>query len=129
MYAFTDQALAHLLIQEADRGTVVELYRDGEQYENEERNAAKYRDRSNTELLRGHRNIHIRVKPLWRSDLMHLKAWSDGILLREGSANWSPAALKGQDNNVRFTTNAEEIRSFVNAFEAIWRRPANVVIQ
>ena len=88
MYAFTHRALAELLIQEADRGTVVELYRDGEQYENEERNAAKFRDRSTTGLLRAHRNIHIRVKPPSRSDLMHLKAWSDGILLREGSANW-----------------------------------------
>jgi len=129
MYAFTGRALAELLIQEADRGTVVELYRDGEQYENEERNAGKFRDRSTTGLLRGHRNIHIRVKPPSRSDLMHLKAWSDGALLREGSANWSPAALKRQDNNLRFTTNDEEVRSFLNTFEAMWKRPANLVIQ
>jgi phosphatidylserine/phosphatidylglycerophosphate/cardiolipin synthase-like enzyme len=129
MYAFTDRALAELLIQEADRGTVVELYRDGEQYESEERNAARFRDRSTTELLRGHRNIHIRVKPPSRSDLMHLKTWSDGGVLREGSANWSPAALKRQDNNLRFTKNGEEVRSFLNTFEPIWRRPANLVIQ
>lgn len=129
MYAFTDQAVAELLIQEADRGTVVELYRDGEQYENEERNAARFRGRSTAELFRGHRNVHIRVKPPWHSDLMHLKAWSDGTLLREGSANWSPAALKRQDNNVRFTTNGDEVRSFLSTFEAIWRRPANLVIQ
>jgi phosphatidylserine/phosphatidylglycerophosphate/cardiolipin synthase-like enzyme len=129
MYAFTDRAVAELLIQEADRGTVVELYRDGEQYESEERNAARFRDRSTTDLFRGHRNVHIRVKPPSRSDLMHLKAWSDGTLLREGSANWSPAALKRQDNNVRFTTNGEEVRSFVNTFEAMWNRPANLVIQ
>ena len=129
MYAFTDRALAELLIQEVDRGTVVELYRDGEQYENEKRNAARFRDRSTTELLRGHRNLHIRVKPASRSDLMHLKAWSDGTLLREGSANWSPAALKRQDNNLRFTTNGEEVRSFLTTFAAIWKRPANLVIQ
>jgi phosphatidylserine/phosphatidylglycerophosphate/cardiolipin synthase-like enzyme len=129
MYAFTDRALADLLIQEADRGTVVELYRDGEQYESEERNAARFRDRSTTGLFRGHRNIHIRVKPPSRSDLMHLKTWSDGAVLREGSANWSPAALKRQDNNLRFTRNDEEVRSFLSTFEAIWRRPANLVIQ
>ena len=29
VYAFTDRVVAELLIQEADRGTVVELYRDG----------------------------------------------------------------------------------------------------
>jgi phosphatidylserine/phosphatidylglycerophosphate/cardiolipin synthase-like enzyme len=129
MYAFTDRAVAELLIQEADRGTVVELYRDGEQYESEERNAARFRDLSTTGLLRGHRNVHIRVKPPSRSDLMHLKAWSDGTLLREGSANWSPAALKCQDNNVRFTTNGEEVRSFLNTFDAMWNRLTNLVIQ
>jgi phosphatidylserine/phosphatidylglycerophosphate/cardiolipin synthase-like enzyme len=129
MYAFTDRALAELLIQQADRGTVVDLYRDGEQYESEERNAARFRDRSTTALLRGHRNIHIRVKPPSRSDLMHLKTWSDGAVLREGSANWSPTALKRQDNNLRFTRNDEEVRSFLSTFEAIWRRPANLVIQ
>jgi phosphatidylserine/phosphatidylglycerophosphate/cardiolipin synthase-like enzyme len=129
MYAFTDRAVAELLIQEADRGTAIELYRDGDQYENEERSAARFRDRSTTDLLRGHRNVHIRVKPPSRSDLMHLKAWSDGAVLREGSANWSPAALKRQDNNVRFTKNGKEVQSFVNTFEAMWNRPANLVIQ
>ena len=129
MYAFTDRAVAELLIQEADRGKAVELYRDGEQYENEERNAARFRDRSTTGLFRSHRNIHIRVKPPSRSDLMHLKAWSNGTVLREGSANWSPAALKRQDNNVRFTSNGEEVQSFLNRFEAMWNRPTNLVIQ
>jgi hypothetical protein len=80
-------------------------------------------------LFRSHRNIHIRVKPPSRSDLMHLKAWSNGTVLREGSANWSPAALKRQDNNVRFTTNGDEVQSFLNTFEAMWNRPANLVIQ
>jgi hypothetical protein len=37
MYA--DRALAQVLLAEADRGTVMELYRDGEQYETEERKA------------------------------------------------------------------------------------------
>jgi phosphatidylserine/phosphatidylglycerophosphate/cardiolipin synthase-like enzyme len=129
MYAFTDRAEAELLTQEADRGTVVELYRDGDQYENEERNARRFRDRSTTDLLRGHRNVHIRMKPPSRSDLMHLKAWSDGTLFREGSANWSPAALKRQDNNVRFTTNGEEVQSFLKTFEAMWNRPTNLMIQ
>ena len=37
MYAFTDRAIAQLLIEEADAGTVIRVYRDGEQYEEEER--------------------------------------------------------------------------------------------
>jgi phosphatidylserine/phosphatidylglycerophosphate/cardiolipin synthase-like enzyme len=94
MYAFTDRAVAQLLIEEADKGTVVQLYRDGEQYENEESNAVRFGESSTTRMFRIHRNIHVRVKPASRSDLMHLKAWSDGHELREGSANWSPAACE-----------------------------------
>ena len=37
MYAFTDRAIAHLLIEESDAGTVIRVYRDGEEYEEEER--------------------------------------------------------------------------------------------
>src|SRR6516165_11245696 len=32
IYAFTHRPLAQLLIDEADRGAIVEIYRDGEQY-------------------------------------------------------------------------------------------------
>jgi phosphatidylserine/phosphatidylglycerophosphate/cardiolipin synthase-like enzyme len=129
IYAFTDRTLADLLVRAAERGTRVRIYRDGEQYENEERNATRFRDRSTTAIFRGQRNIQLRVKPPSRGDLMHLKLWSDGQVLREGSANWSPAALKRQDNNVRFSHNAEEVKAFQADFEAMWNRPSNIVVQ
>jgi PLD-like domain len=129
MYAFTDRGLAQVLITEADRGTVVELYRDGEQYQLEEQNGERLPNGSVTSLFRGHRNIHIRVKPASRMDLMHEKCWTNGELLREGSANWSPAGLKIQDNNVRFTSNPEEIKAFVADFKTMWNRAGNLVIQ
>src|SRR5262249_2577481 len=44
IYAFTDRILADLLVREAEQGTVIRIYRDGEQYENEERNAARFRN-------------------------------------------------------------------------------------
>jgi len=87
IYAFTDRIVAALLVREADQGTAMRIYRDGEQYQNEERNAARLHDLSTTTMFRSQRNIHVRVKPPSRSDLMHLKAWSDGEVLREGSAN------------------------------------------
>src|SRR5215831_6638275 len=93
IYAFTDRILADLLVRQAEQGTVMRIYRDGEQYENEERNGARFRNQSTTAMFRGQRNIHVRVKAPSPSDLMHLKVWSDGEVLREGSANWSPAAL------------------------------------
>ena len=121
--------MAALLVREAEQGTVIRTYRDGEQYENEERNAARFRNQSTTAMFLGQRNIHVRVKPPSPSDLMHLKAWSDGEVLREGSANWSPAALKRQDNNVRFSRNTAEVKAFEADFEAMWNRASNTVVQ
>jgi hypothetical protein len=129
IYAFTDRILAALLVREAEQGTVMRIYRDGEQYENEERNAARFRDQSTTAMFRGQRNIHVRVKLPSPSDLMHLKAWSDGEGLREGSATWSPAALKRQDNNLRFSRNADEVKAFEADFGAMWNRASNTIVQ
>jgi phosphatidylserine/phosphatidylglycerophosphate/cardiolipin synthase-like enzyme len=80
-------------------------------------------------MFRGKLNIHVRVKPPSPSDLMHLKVWSDGELLREGSANWSPAALKRQDNLVRFSRNPDEVKAFEADFDAMWNRPSNAIVQ
>jgi phosphatidylserine/phosphatidylglycerophosphate/cardiolipin synthase-like enzyme len=60
---------------------------------------------------------------------MHLKVWSDGEVLREGSANWSPAALKRQDNNLRFSRNADKVKAFEADFEAMWNRASNTIVQ
>ena len=35
IYAFTDRILAALLVREAEQGSVMRIYRDGEQYEND----------------------------------------------------------------------------------------------
>jgi phosphatidylserine/phosphatidylglycerophosphate/cardiolipin synthase-like enzyme len=127
MYAFTDRVIAQLLVEESDAGTVIRIYRDGEQFEEEERQ--HYGIGSVTSMFRGHANIHIRVKPASRSDLMHLKCWSDGRVLRDGSANWSPAGLKRQDNEIRYTTDGDEVQEFNQDFEQLWNRPINSRVQ
>jgi len=129
MYAFTDRAIAQVLIEEADAGALVRVYRDGEQYESEERDGERYGRSSVTSMFRGHNNVRVRVKPASRIDLMHLKCWSDGHLLRDGSANWSTAGLKRQDNDLRFTTDPLEVREFNRDFEQLWNRPTNIRIQ
>ena len=129
MYAFTDRVIAQALIEEADAGTPVRVYRDGEQYDAEERDAERYRRASVTSMFRGHNNIHVRVKPASRIDLMHLKCWSDGRVLRDGSANWSTAGLKRQDNDVRFTTDPQEVQAFNRNFEQLWNRSTNILVQ
>ena len=130
MYAFTDRALADEVIRLARRGVHVRIYRDGEQYEQEENNALKYGDEAVNEMLRGESGIELRVKPRSRRDLMHLKAYEiDGRLLRDGSANWSQAGEKVQDNNARFTNDPEEIRNFERDFEAMWERGDNLRVR
>jgi phosphatidylserine/phosphatidylglycerophosphate/cardiolipin synthase-like enzyme len=127
MYAWTDRYLAEAIAERANHGVVVRVYRDGSQYEEEERHG---RGRSAMDLLRGVRNVQIRVKPPSRRALMHLKAYSsDGVLLREGSANWSPAGLKEQDNSLIFLSDRQSINNFERDFEALWNRPGNIRIQ
>lgn len=130
MYAFTDKYLADQLLSLSRRGVTVRIYRDMEQYKNEQRNADEHHDDSVTQLLRGEKNIYIRVKSSGRRDLMHLKAYAiDGKLLRDGSANWSAAGEKAQDNNAHFTNDPAEIKSFEQQFEDMWARSDNVVVQ
>jgi len=130
MYAFTDKYLADQLMTLGRRGVVVRVYRDMEQYKNEQRNAHEHHDDSVTELLRGENNIHIRIKSSGRRDLMHLKAYTvDGKLLRDGSANFSAAGEKAQDNNAHFTNDPAEVTNFEQQFEQMWQRSDNVVVQ
>ena len=130
MYAFTDKYLADQLMTLSRRGVVVRVYRDMEQYKGEQRNAEEHHDDSVTGLLRGEKNIHIRVKSSGRRDLMHLKAYAiDGKLLRDGSANWSAAGEKAQDNNAHFSNDPAEIKTFEQQFEEMWQRSDNFVVQ
>lgn len=130
MYAFTDKYLADQLLTLSRRGVVVRLYRDMDQYRQEDRNAQEHHDDSVTALLRGEKNIHIRVKSSGRRDLMHLKAYLiDGKMLRDGSANWSAAGEKVQDNNAHFTNDPLQVKAFRDAFEEMWGRSDNWEIQ
>ena len=85
MYAFTDRAIAQVLVEEADAGIEIRVYRDGEQYAAEQRESERSGRSSVASMFRGHNNIHMRVKPASRIDLMHLKCWSDGQVLREAA--------------------------------------------
>lgn len=124
MYAFTDKYIAEELAELARKGVVVRIYRDREQFEQEQRNAAKHNDQSTSDMLRG--LAQIRVKNSSRRDLMHLKAYViDGTLLRDGSANWSASGLKAQDNNARLTNDPAQVGTFQKEFEEMWTREDN----
>ncbi len=129
MYAFTDRPIAAQLITLADAGRTVYLYRDGEQFEREEQAARASGVPSTTGMFRNHANIHIQVKVASSSALMHLKCWTDGSLLRCGSANWSPAGLQLQDNDARYTADSQQINTFAQIFRQAWDRSTNTTIQ
>lgn len=122
MYAFTDYAIARAVVDAANRGVKVEIYRDREQYENEQQ-----RNSYVAQLFRGNPNISIRVKS--STVLMHIKAWSDGKILREGSANWSSSGEKQQDNTLTLTQDPRSVQGFESNFRHIWERTSNLVAQ
>ena len=121
-YSFTDHLLAQAVTEYANRGHRVRIYRDKDQYSQEES-----RNNFVAQQFAGNRNIAIRVKG--SRTLMHLKAYSDGCVLREGSANWSPSGEKQQDNTLTLTSDVNAIRAFEADFESMWNRPDNRIIQ
>jgi phosphatidylserine/phosphatidylglycerophosphate/cardiolipin synthase-like enzyme len=123
MYSFTDRYLAEELRTLARRGVRIRIYRDRQQYEEEQHNAREHNHLSTNEILRGEPNIQLRIKAA--HELMHLKAYLvDGRLLRAGSANWSSSGLK-RDNNLHFTADPAQIRAFQQEFEQMWNRLDN----
>lgn len=123
MYAFTDQRIARALAAQAERGVLVLIYRDREQYLEERKRGGGVMP-----LLSGLPNLHIRVKH--STVLMHEKAvLIDGVLLREGSANWSFAGESRQDNTLWLTRNPALANAFATEFGAMWGRSDNEVIQ
>ncbi|HZR30802.1 MAG TPA: phospholipase D-like domain-containing protein [Terriglobales bacterium] len=130
MYAFTDKYLAQELLELARRGVRIRLYRDRSQYQEEQRHAAEHAEASCSDILHQEQDIQIRVKNSSERDLMHLKAYVvDGGMLREGSANWSPAGLKRQDNSIHFITDVAQVKAFERDFEQMWNRADNLRVQ
>ena len=127
MYAFTDQYLAEAILDRARAGVHVRIYRDHDQFGQEQRRANDRRA-STTEMFAGQPNIEIRVKGT--RELMHLKSYLvDERELRTGSANWSPTGEKRQDNNAQFTTDPQQVKAFQSAFEEMWQRDGNQRVQ
>ncbi len=77
IYSFTDWKLAQAAVIFARSGRLVRIYRDYEQYEQEQKRGLQV-----AHMLK-RPNISVRLKS--STVLMHMKAWSDGCILREGS--------------------------------------------
>jgi phosphatidylserine/phosphatidylglycerophosphate/cardiolipin synthase-like enzyme len=123
MYAFTDRNIAEALARQASRGVQVWVYRDHDQFEQEQ-----LRRSAVPEILASQRNIHVRVKGT--NELMHEKVMLiDDTILRDGSGNWSVSAARYQDNQVTVTEGAGQAAAFNRDFEEMWNRRDNLVVQ
>jgi phosphatidylserine/phosphatidylglycerophosphate/cardiolipin synthase-like enzyme len=130
MYSLTDRPIADVVRELSARHVKVRLYRDQAQYRDEQRAALRFHELSTTEVFRGQGSIQVRVKQGSDRNLMHQKAYCvDRSVLREGSANWSASGEKSQDNNVRFADDPRQIEAFERAFESMWSRRTNLVVQ
>jgi phosphatidylserine/phosphatidylglycerophosphate/cardiolipin synthase-like enzyme len=103
MYSFTDLEVANALASEARAGIRIRVYRDAEQYTQEQSRAA---GRPTTSSILRAGGVEVRVKS--QRDLMHLKSYEvDDSFLRTGSANWSRSGLTYQDNDVVYIESAQ----------------------
>jgi phosphatidylserine/phosphatidylglycerophosphate/cardiolipin synthase-like enzyme len=113
MYSFTDRRLAEIVNELAARQVEIRVYRDHDQFQDEERAAARFHEASTTPLFRGRRMIHVYIKEGSLRDLMHEKALCvAGSLLRVGSGNWSRNGLQVQDHNVYHSSGPTDIEQF-----------------
>ena len=133
MYSFTDRAIADALLRAARRGVRIRIYRD----------RIQVRDRGDKtrrllESKAGREHITVLVKRNSSRNIMHLKAYAiDGLILRTGSANWSPPGegafcRRGyrshhaqQDNNLFLTMDKKEVNRFERTFNRIYGRESN----
>lgn len=124
LYSATDSAVCEALVAAAERHVVVRVYRDREQYEDEE-SRAHGRPTCTADLLAA--GVHVRVKG--SSEYMHLKAYAvDQSTLRTGSANISRSGEQIQDNDAVVLGTAAA-QAFEADFNEIWNRSDNHVLQ
>jgi hypothetical protein len=130
MSDFSDERIATTLKQLAVGHVKIRLYRAPNRLREEDARAERLHEFSAGTLLRGSVNIQIRTPGRIETEDMHLASWCvDRRLLRDGSAPWSELGEKGQDNELRLTTDSGEVAAFEKTFEAMWTRSGNRTIQ
>jgi phosphatidylserine/phosphatidylglycerophosphate/cardiolipin synthase-like enzyme len=124
MNAFTDKEIAELLASKERQGVRVRVYRDAGQYAQEESSA--YGHETTSAILKA-AGVDVRVKA--SGELMRLRSYAvDDSFIRTGSAEWSPAGLEDQDNDVFYIQSPDAVTAFSADFEALWNRSDNLVV-
>ncbi len=123
-YVLTNRGVIASLVSAAGRGVKVRLYLDPDQAM---RTSSNPNNNSLTSLLET-RGVETRFKA--RTTDMHMKAFQvDGRVLRSGSANFSFAGAKQQDNDAIVIESRQTAAGFVSEFERLWARRDNEIFQ
>jgi phosphatidylserine/phosphatidylglycerophosphate/cardiolipin synthase-like enzyme len=107
-FVLTDKAIIHALSNASKRGIAVRVVLDKREYDN------------GYSLLKP-------ILPLIRfkssGQYMHLKSYLvDDSILRSGSANFSPAGLRRQDNDLTIESHRpDDALKFIEKFEEMWK--------
>ena len=125
-FSLTDAPIVEALAGDAKRGVTVRIYLDRGEVEAECRGDSSCAGIPLRELI-GLPGVEIRVKQ--SKVLMHLKSYSvDGYLVRDGSADFSEAGERRQDNSAVFSTDGRAVGTFGVKFSEMWGRPDNLTV-
>ncbi|MCW2285854.1 phosphatidylserine/phosphatidylglycerophosphate/cardiolipin synthase-like enzyme [Rhodoblastus acidophilus] len=118
-YVLSDQRIIEALSAAAERGVKIRIYLDPEQFR-------RIADANvNVVALVNQPNVSARIKAE-QNDMMHLKTFAvDGRWLRAGSANFSWAGERRQDNDILVIDSPEAAGAFTRHFDSIWARRDN----
>lgn len=125
-YALVEPDIIAALVARAKAGVSISIYLDRTEICAEARGDATM-SKSPFHALMGVPNIAIKVKH--SVILMHLKSYLvDGIILRDGSANFSVPGEEEQDNSLTLTDDLTACTLFQAKFIAMWSRQDNLSI-
>lgn len=133
-FSLTDKAVVAALAERAKAGITVRIYLDRGELRAECRGDATCARIALHDLI-GVPNVEIKVKHSLL--LMHLKSYAVGVkdakgfpvfLVRDGSANFSEAGERRQDNSASFTLDPQAAGVFGLKFREMWARPDNLTV-
>ncbi len=125
-FSLTDEQLIDVLAAQARAGVAIRIYLDRGELQAECQGDATCARIPLSKLI-GLPGVAIKVKN--SKVLMHLKSYEvDRSLVRDGSANFSEAGERRQDNSATFSADVRSQAPFEVKFKTMWERPDNLTV-
>ena len=125
IYSLTDYTVCDALLAAIKRGVHLRVYRDYEQFEQEQEHS-QVRGSCSQQLANSGAEVRVKAPAV----LMHLKSYEvDGTVLRTGSANISDSGEKQQDNDLLILRTPVAAQNYQKLFAYMWNRPDNQTVR